>query len=79
LGERGLLPGPNYLRQVSFRIAPSIFCWRYSDRLLDLAGWTGVVVSVCAVAGLTEAGPVWVSIGAWLLVWALYLSIVNVG
>lgn len=79
LGERGLLPVPDFLRQVSFRTAPSIFCWRYSDRLLDLVGWTGVVVSACAVTGLTEAGPVWVSIGAWILIWALYLSIVNVG
>lgn len=79
LGERGLLPVPDFLRQASFRTAPSIFCWRYSDGLLDLVGWTGVALSACAVAGLTEAGPAWVSIGAWLLVWALYLSIVNVG
>lgn len=79
LGERGLLPVPDFVRQVSFRNAPSIFCWRYSDRLLDLVGWTGLLLSACAFAGLTEAGPVWISVSAWLLIWFLYLSIVNVG
>jgi hypothetical protein len=79
LGERGLLPVPEYLEQLSWWNAPSIFHWRYSDRLLDVVGWTGVAVSVLALLGLTERGPVWVSIAAWLLLYVLYLSIVNVG
>lgn len=79
LGERGLLPVPEYLKRVSFREAPSIFCWRYSDRLLDVVAWTGLLVSVCALCGFTEAGPVVVSVGSWLLLWVIYLSIVNVG
>lgn len=79
LGERGLLPVPAFLRNVSFREAPGIFCWRYSDRLLDAVAGTGLAVSCCALLGLTEAGPVWLSTGAWLLLWVLYLSIVNVG
>ncbi len=79
LGERGLLPVPAFLKRVSFRKAPSIFCWKYSDHGLDLVAWTGLVVAACAVCGFTEAGPVWVSVGAWLLLWVLYLSIANVG
>ncbi len=79
LGERGLLPVPEFLKRVRFREAPSIFCWGYSDCALDLAAWTGVAVAVCALCGWTEAGPVWVSAGAWLVLWVLYLSIVNVG
>ena len=79
LGERGLLPVPDYLRRSSFRSAPSLFFWRYSDRLADLVGWTGLILSACAVCGLTEAGPVWLSVAAWLVLYALYLSIVNVG
>jgi hypothetical protein len=79
LGERGLLPVPAYLRNVSFRSAPTIFCWRYSDRLLDTTAWAGLLISVCALCGITEAGPLWVSIAAWLVLWAFYLSIVNVG
>ena len=79
LGENGLLPVPAYLARVPCSKAPSIFCWKYSDRLLDLVAWTGLVISVCALCGFTEAGPVWLSVAAWLLLYALYLSIVNVG
>lgn len=79
LGERGLLPVSAFVKQVGWREAPSIFCWRYSDRLLDVVAWTGVVVSACAVLGWTECGSLWLSLGAWLLLWVLYLSIVNVG
>jgi len=79
LGEEGLLPVPEYLKQVSWRKAPSIFHWRYSDRLVDVVGWTGIAISALALLGLTERGPVWLSIGAWLLLYVLYLSIVNVG
>jgi hypothetical protein len=79
LGEQGLLPAPAYLKRVSFRKAPSLFHWRYSDRLVDLVAWTGIVTSTCALCGFTEAGPIWLSVAAWLLLWVLYLSIVNVG
>lgn len=79
LGERGLLPVPDFLKMVSFREAPSIFCWRYSDRLLDVVGWSGLAIAAGAVLGFTEAGPVWLSVATWLLLWILYLSIVNVG
>jgi hypothetical protein len=79
LGERGLLPVPAFLRRIRFREAPSLFHWRYSDRFIDFVAWTGVLVSACALCGLTEAGPLWLSIVAWLLLWFLYLSIVNVG
>ena len=33
-GERGLEPAPRFLELVTFRQAPSIFHWRYSDRLV---------------------------------------------
>ena len=79
LGEHGLLPVPAYLRRSSLRESPSLFFWRYSDRLAMTAGWAGLLVAVCALLGLTDAGPVWLSAGSWLLVYALYLSFVNVG
>lgn len=79
LGERGLLPVPAYLKNTSFRNSPSIFFWRYSDMLLDVVAWSGIALSVCALCGLTERGPVWLSIAAWLVLYALYLSVVNVG
>ena len=79
LGEKGLLPVPEFLSRVTFREAPSIFCWRYSDRGAMAAGWTGLIISVCALSGLTEAGPVWISAMAWLVLYVLYLSVVSVG
>jgi hypothetical protein len=79
LGERGLTPVPRYLRLVSFRRAPSLFHWHYSDRALRAVAWTGVGVAVACVVGLPERGPLAVSMLAWALLWVLYLSIVNVG
>jgi len=79
LGENGLLPVPDYLEHAGWREAPSIFCWRYSDRLLDIVAWLGLILSLCALIGLTERGPVWISMTTWLLLYVLYLSIVNVG
>jgi hypothetical protein len=79
LGERGLLPVPEFLRRTTGRETPSLFHWRYSDRLLDVVAWTGLILSTLALLGITERGPIAVSIAAWLVLYVLYLSIVNVG
>ncbi len=79
LGERGLLPVPRFLDEVPFRAAPSLFYIGYSDRLLTVVAWTGVALSCAVVSGLTELAPAWVSMVVWFALWALYLSIVNVG
>ena len=79
LGERGLQPAPRFLAAVPFRRAPSIFHLHYSDRFLTVVAWTGAGLAAAALAGLPEAGPAWVSVAVWLAMWALYLSIVNVG
>jgi hypothetical protein len=79
LGERGLLPVPALVKRVRFLQAPSIFLWHYSDRWLNLAAWTGLALSTLALFGVSETGPIWVSVSSWLFLWVLYLSIVNVG
>ncbi|HYP90682.1 MAG TPA: lipase maturation factor family protein, partial [Polyangiaceae bacterium] len=79
LGERGLLPVPDFLQRVTFREAPSLFHFRYSDRLLAGVGWAGLGLSVLAVTGVSERGPLWLSLAVWLTLYVLYLSIVNVG
>jgi hypothetical protein len=79
LGERGLLPVPDFLERARFRDTPSIFTWRYSDRLLEAVVWLGIVLSAAAVIGSSEAGPLLLSLSTWLVLWMLYLSIVNVG
>jgi len=79
LGENGLLPVPAFLKRASFREAPSLFQWRYSDRLLTAIGWTGLALSAAALAGFTDVLPYWAGVIFWLALWFLYLSIVNVG
>lgn len=78
-GEHGLLPAPRYIAVVPFRTAPSLFYLHYSDRLLRLVAWTGVTLALLIVLGIPQAGPAWVPLLVWLLLWLLYLSIVNIG
>jgi Lipase maturation factor len=79
LGERGLLPAPGLLRVVSFRDAPSIFHLRYSDRIALAVAWTGVALALCELLTLPDRAPLPVSMAVWFALWALYMSIVNVG
>ncbi|MFF0430864.1 lipase maturation factor family protein [Streptomyces sp. NPDC004327] len=79
IGERGMLPVPEYVRRVPARRAPSLFQWRYSDRLFAAVSWSGAALALALVAGAGDAVPLAVSMLLWLLLWALYLSIVNVG
>ncbi|MHC9291539.1 lipase maturation factor family protein [Mycobacterium sp. LTG2003] len=79
MGERGLLPIPRFLARTSFRRAPSIFHLHYSDRFFAAVCWTGAAISAALVAGAGDLVPLWAAMLAWLLLWVLYLSIVNVG
>lgn len=80
LGEQGLRSTTRFVERTSFRETPSLFhLVGYTDRRLALVAWAGIVLSVLALAGVSEQGPVWVSMLVWLALWALYLSIVNVG
>ena len=79
LGEHGLLPAPRYLRQVSFRDAPSLFHLHYSDRLLRVVAVAGLMLSAALVVGLPQAGPLWLPMLVWLILYVLYLSVVNIG
>ncbi len=79
LGEHGLLPVPRFVRRVRFQDAPSLFHFHYSDRALSAVAWLGVALAASLVAGLPQSGPLWVPMLVWLALWALYLSIVNVG
>lgn len=79
LGKNGLLPVPQFLRRVTFRQKPSIFHLYYSDKLLLFIAWSGVALSITTLLGLSDKLPWWGSASIWILLWVLYLSIVNVG
>ncbi|VTR78347.1 lipase maturation factor family protein [Cellulomonas hominis] len=79
LGEHGLLPVPRFTAHVPWRASPSLFFWRYSDRLVLVVGWVGVLVAATLVIGLPQQGPPWLPLVAFAVLWVLYLSVVNVG
>ncbi|GAA4870884.1 lipase maturation factor family protein [Kitasatospora terrestris] len=79
IGEHGMLPVPRHLARAGFRRSPSLFHWRYSDRLFAGVSWTGALLSAALAAGADDLVPPAAAIALWLLLWALYLSIVNVG
>jgi hypothetical protein len=79
LGERGLSPVPAFLSKVRFWEAPSIFHLHYSDRFFSAVAALGLSLSVLVMSGWSDAGPLWLSLTVWLVLYVLYLSIVNVG
>jgi len=78
-GDRGLDPASRIIRGTRFWQTPSLFHWRYSDRLLRAVSWVGIVVSLAIVVGLASRAPLPITMLSWFVLWALYLSIVNVG
>ena len=79
IGTHGLTPVPRFLRATSWRTAPSLFRLRFSDRLLAAVCWTGIVLSAAALVGLADRLSIAGWMALWAVLWALYLSIVNVG
>lgn len=79
LGERGLLPVPDFVVRVPARATPSLFHRWYSDRLAIALAWLGVTVAGLLLVGLPQRGPSWLPLVAFGLLWGLYLSYVNVG
>ncbi|MBB5937861.1 lipase maturation factor family protein [Streptomyces zagrosensis] len=79
LGEHGLTPVPRFVARVPFRSAPSLFQLHYSDRFFAAIAWLGVALSAAVLVGAADAVPLWAAVLMWIGLWALYLSIVNVG
>ncbi|MAO63577.1 MAG: hypothetical protein CL666_01110 [Balneola sp.] len=79
MGEKGLMPAPHLLKRISFKRKPSIFHWYYSDQFFGIIAWIGVALSIIALFGISESGPIWFSMLVWFTLWLLYQSIVNIG
>src|SRR5262249_13737231 len=71
LGARGLQPVRLFVRQVSFRRAPSLFYVNCSDRFITLAIWCGVALSCFTMTGLSESFGLGVSMLTWALLWII--------
>lgn len=79
IGTHGLTPVPRHLRHASWQKAPSLFFLHWSDRFFRGCCWTGIVLALAALVGLADRLPVAGWMVLWLVLWALYLSIVDVG
>jgi len=73
-----MLPIPRFLSGQSFWQIRSIFHLHYSDRLFAVIAWLGAALSAAMVAGAADLVPLWAAMLMWLLLWILYLTIVNV-
>src|SRR2546423_13535309 len=79
IGERGMLPVPAFVAKVPFRASPVLFHLDYSGRFFAAVGWFRAALSSAIAAGVLDVVPLWTSMAIWLVLWVLYLSIVNVG
>ncbi|GCB95003.1 membrane protein [Streptomyces noursei] len=79
LGARGMLPIPEFTARVPFRLSPSVFQLHYSDRFFALWSGGGAALAAAVAAGAADAVPLWAAMVLWAVLWAMYLSIVNVG
>lgn len=79
LGEKGLLPVKHFLAHVSFKSAPSLFHFYYSDKFLRVICLLGMILSVGLIAGASAYMHPLAHMLSWLTLYFLYLSITNVG
>src|SRR4051812_47245550 len=79
LGSHGIEPVQQYIPAISFWLRPSLLFWNYSDTAIRVVSCTGLVLSIFAMSGFSERLGWVVSAVTWFLLWALYLSLVNVG
>lgn len=79
LGEHGLLPVTQFVKQVRFIESPSIFFWFPTNFAFDVFGWIGIALSLFALSGFSEKFGNLISAGTWGTLWLIYLSFVNVG
>ena len=79
LGERGLLPARQFVKEVPFRESPSLFYFSPNDTAFTVAAWLGVALACAAVIGISEWYGTWLSMLVWGMLWVLYISFVNVG
>jgi hypothetical protein len=79
LGEHGLLPVPNFVKQVPFADSPSLFYLFPKDAAFAAVAWAGIALSLAALTGLSGRFNLGVSTAVWAALWALYISFANVG
>jgi hypothetical protein len=78
-GKKGILPMQNFMKDIRFWDAPSLFWINQSDGFVLTTAWAGLALSVLAMIGFSDAFGTLTSMISWLLLWILYSSFVNFG
>jgi hypothetical protein len=78
LGEKGLLPVPLFVKQLTPKDSPSLFFFFPNDTAFTICAWLGATLSMIVLLGLVDQHT-WILFSIWAVIWALYLSFVNVG
>lgn len=78
LGERGLLPVPLFVKRVPWRASPSLFYLFPRDAAFNICASIGIIISLLILTGVATRFT-WSNVAAWLAIYILYLSFVNVG
>ncbi|MEK7617109.1 MAG: lipase maturation factor family protein [Patescibacteria group bacterium] len=79
LGEKGLLPVPQFIKLVKFSDFPSLFFLFPKDSAFLIFSILGIVLSLFALSGFSEKFGLPLSMLTWFGMWLIYLSFVNVG
>lgn len=79
LGEKGLLPVPQFINRVRFWDSPSLFFFFPKDTAFTLFGILGFILALITTLGISERFGWGFSALIWFLMWLIYLSYVNVG
>lgn len=79
LGEKGLLPVPQFIKYIPFFNSPSIFYLFPKDKAFMIFGVIGFLLSIFALSSFSERFGLGISMVTWFFLWAIYLSFVNVG
>jgi Lipase maturation factor len=78
LGEKGLLPVPLFVKRLQPQDSPSLFFFFPCDRAFTICAWLGAALSIITLSGVVDRYT-WILFPIWVVIWALYLSFVNVG
>ncbi len=79
LGDHGLEPAGRWVAQVPFTETPSLFYLAPKDIVFRSAAWIGVALSIAALSAWPQRLGNAATSTVWALLWALYLSFVNIG
>ena len=79
VGERGLLPAVRFVKEVPFRLSPSLFYWFPTDLAFRIGSWVGIGLSLVALSGIAARWGALPAAAVWAGLYILYLSFINVG